>query len=131
MRNLHQIHLPIISKGVLIVDGDNVRGKSKVSLSKDQLCEDLSNFVEYSKICDFLLIYFDHGFHQQSFITGDHTLVAFSGLTLKADDVIARDVPWIMKSVQQPITIITEDLQLRKRCRNNLRDKQPRLDQGY
>eukprot|EP01036_Dinobryon_divergens_P023970 gene23970-32374_t len=81
------------------------------------LLNDLRAWASYYEQRDNIILYFDHGSKQQAFYFHDHGIaVAFSGRK-KADDVISRDVSWIRNHLQKNIVIITEDLELRQRCK--------------
>ena len=107
----------IANNTIILVDGDNVRGKTKFCVTKMNLLNDLRAWANYYDQRDCIILYFDHGSKQQAFYFHDHGIaVAFSGRK-KADDVISRDVSWIRNHLQKNIVIITEDLELRQRCK--------------
>ena len=125
-------------KVVLVVDADNVRGKSGFKLSKEDLlcaCEKIVKSVSFLSV----LVVIDHGSQEEAFMlriegedlkdSADTGLkrgvgVVFAGPGKSADDVIARDV-LTFQSLQYRgvleegtvIGVVTHDMELRKRCR--------------
>lgn len=84
--------------GVLVVDGDNVRGKSRFRLSPKDL---LSHMLDVTNTAGLQrsVLHFDHGFSHHSYTVENGTSSAalcatFSGPVWSADDVIVRDVVW-------------------------------------
>jgi hypothetical protein len=132
---------------VLLVDGDNVRGKSGFSLSKEQLLQAVAMIACHESTAPLsvsVMVYFDHGTQQETFLVPAETLlpsppaadttssinnftntstvgVVFAGPDLSADDVIARDVQWLQQnsvgSRGVVLAVATQDMGLRKRCR--------------
>ena len=113
----NSFHRLMANNTIILVDGDNVRGKTKFCVTKMNLLTDLRAWANYYRQHDSIILYFDHGSKQQAFYFQDYGIaVAFSGRK-KADDVISRDVSWIHNHLQKNIVIITEDLELRQRCK--------------
>ena len=103
------------ANAMIIVDGDNVRGKTKFSASKEQLCKDLDTLVISTGIDNRVVLMYDHGNEHEAFIFGS-LAVCFSGPGRTADDVIARDVVWFQRRFNCPIVVVTADTGLKTRC---------------
>ena len=103
------------ANALVIVDGDNVRGKTKFSASKEQLCKDLDILATSTGIDDRVVLMYDHGNEHEAFIFGS-LAVCFSGPGRTADDVIARDLVWFQKKFGCPIVVVTADTGLKTRC---------------
>lgn len=100
---------------IVIVDGDNVRGKTKFSATKEQLCEDLDLLVHSCGISDRVVLMYDHGNEHEAFLYSS-LAVCFSGPGKSADDIIARDVVWFQRRFQCPVVVVTADSGLKTRC---------------
>ena len=100
---------------IIIVDGDNVRGKTKFSASKEQLCRDLDSFVSLSGIDGRVVLMYDHGNEHEAFLFGS-LAVCFSGPGRTADDVIARDLVWFQRRFNCSVVVVTADTGLKTRC---------------
>ncbi len=101
---------------ILVIDGDNVRGKTGFQLTKDDLCENLTSFLHENHLNDQVIVAFDHGFEEEGVYLEHHSMaIVFSGPSQKADDVIARDILWLQKTFHLPILLVTDDFLLGKR----------------
>lgn len=105
------------SHGILILDGDNIRGKTKFTLSK----EDLSFCVEEWMLADGyqgrIILMFDHASQHCSYVLPSGLVVVFAGPDYCADDIIARDVEYIQsQNISSTVLVITDDRELRRRC---------------
>lgn len=101
----------------LLIDGDNVRGKTSFRLNKDHMIEYLQDYLNFylkdsrergggsgaQQVYLDMILYFDHGMVEQAFhlpITNGNPdghvnlCVVFAGPQYKADDIIARDASW-------------------------------------
>lgn len=111
---------------LVIIDGDNVRGKTKFRLSKGQLCAAVQKWLSIYHLQDKVCLLYDHGSKQCAYHINDTGLViAFSG-DKKVDDVIVRDIQYYQSQksstnsyneTYKSIIVITEDRELKKRCR--------------
>ena len=99
---------------VVLVDGDNIRGKTGFSVSKEQLLNDLQSLTEKCRLDYRLYLYFDHGREHEAFRIRRTTLV-FSG-ERTADDAIVRDVGWWKERYGSHSVIVTADSGLKARC---------------
>jgi predicted phosphodiesterase len=100
---------------LIFVDGDNVRGKTKFSASKEQLCKDLDIFVASTGIDGRVVLMYDHGNEHEAFLYGS-LAVCFSGPGRTADDVIARDLVWFQRRFDCSVLVVTADTGLKTRC---------------
>ena len=100
---------------LIIVDGDNVRGKTKFSASKEQLCKDLDVFVSSNGLNGRVVLMYDHGNEHEAFLFGA-LAVCFSGPGRTADDVIARDLVWFQRRFDCSVLVVTADTGLKTRC---------------
>lgn len=111
------------SNGVILIDGDNVRGKTKFRLSKEELTDRVQRWIASSSLSGLVVLMFDHGSKHSSFFIPDSSLaVVFSGPGRTADDVITRDVGWF-QAKQQDVVVVTEDNGLKRRCRTSLKGR--------
>jgi hypothetical protein len=97
----------------LLIDGDNVRGKTGFRLTKDDMIEYLERYLNFyrcegrddgsGKVCLDMILFFDHGTEEQAFHlhlkdnNKDKEVdlcVVFAGSYYKADDIITRDASW-------------------------------------
>ena len=106
---------------VIIIDGDNVRGKTKFSMSKEDLVDKVNIWSKITDLNACIIIMFDHGSEHAAFYHKQNSFViVFSGPILKADDVIARDIPYYQEHLNcSVVAVVTEDVDLKKRCRKN------------
>ena len=116
------------SNSVLIIDGDNLRGKTSFSVTKEELLDDLGKFQKciqntHGKIC----VYYDHGTSQEAYKLRNHLNVIFSG-DRTADDSIVRDISWYQKYHDTHVTIVTADSGLRARCSRVFKSKKDKLN---
>lgn len=101
-------------EAVVLVDGDNVRGKTSFSISKEQLLSDLHILAEKCGLANKLQLYYDHGkFHEAYKVK--QTGVVFSG-EKTADDILTRDVAWYRETIGCHVVVITADSGLKSRC---------------
>ena len=114
--------------GFLVIDGDNVRGKTRFELSKESLvflAKKLSKKYPHT-----VILHLDHGSRHSAYDLGGLGLV-FSGSRRSADDVIARDVPRLLETLKKdaggegadsaPLMVVTGDAGLAQRCRSGAR----------
>ena len=111
---------------LVIIDGDNVRGKTRFRLSKDQLCVAVQKWLSMYQLQDKVCLLYDHGSKQCAYQLSDSGLVvAFSG-EKKVDDIIVRDIQYYQSQMTastnsnatfKSIIVVTEDRELKKRCR--------------
>ena len=106
------------ASSILIVDGENVRGKSLFQLSHPQLMARLARWSARHKLADRVVLLVDHGTQPSAFhlprLGG--LSVVFSGPTLSADDVAARDLEWL-HGRGHDVLLVTADSGLAQRCR--------------
>jgi predicted RNA-binding protein with PIN domain len=106
--------------GVILIDGDNVRGKMKFCLTKEELCDAVELWSYRAGLSGKVGLIFDHGSKHSAYVTNKNKLgIIFSGPKLTADDVIVRDVDYFVSHRKVDVTVITQDKELQKRCRKN------------
>ena len=112
---------------VIVIDVENVRGKTSFELDH---CDLLDRLVIWTSLrhnaLGRTLAVVDHGSKSSAHLLHDGykntnkaaLCVSFAGPEDKADDVIARDVRWLLtSSTTQHIVVITADQELAWRCR--------------
>ncbi len=105
------------SNGVLLVDSDNTRGKSNFALSHAALVGQTARWAARKGLSGRVVLLVDHGALPDSFhLPRAGVSVGFSGPELSADDVIARDVPTLMRAGHN-VMLVTADSHLATRCR--------------
>ena len=110
---LHKLSSP---KSVLIIDGDNLRGKTKFSLTKEEVCHRLEQWVMQKNLSGRVVLVYDHASQQCSFMLNSGVAVVFSGPQCSGDDIIARDVELIRTQFNTSVIVVTDDKELRRRC---------------
>ena len=106
---------------VLFIDGDNVRGKTGFSVSKERLAEDVLQFQQRFGFSHRVVLLFDHGAEHEGFALTcqQHPeaslALVFSGAKT-ADDIIARDCGYFLRVARVPVCVVTSDAGLKGRC---------------
>ena len=77
------------SNGVIVLDGDNIRGKTKFTISKEQLCDDVIKWSDSIGLSNRVILVFDHGSKHQAYYCNG-IIIVFSGSRKSGDDIIAR-----------------------------------------
>ena len=80
-------HVPPPAGDLVLIDGDNVRGKTAFAISAEGL---VAQAEAYSRTKDAVL-YIDHGLTSEALGASDALRVVFAGPSQSADDCIARD----------------------------------------
>jgi hypothetical protein len=110
------------TQGAILIDVENVRGKSGFQLSHAAVIVALAR---WSRVCGLqgrLSLVVDHGTEASSFWLANMDLaILFAGPSRKADDVIAQDVPFLGQTTD--VTIVTADVGLMERCRRSAAKK--------
>ncbi|KAL3770193.1 hypothetical protein ACHAWU_009133 [Discostella pseudostelligera] len=128
-----------------VIDLENVRGKTSFELDHDDL---LDRLMVWTSLRNFAkgrtMVVVDHGRRSSAHLLHGHVnhhhrdeitdakkpddnasmCISFAGPRVKADDIIARDVKWLLSSPEstiQHIVLITADQNLTYRCRNAVR----------
>jgi predicted phosphodiesterase len=125
-------------QGVILVDVENVRGKSGFALTHADMMEKLSSWTAQCRIEGQVILIADHGNSKDAYWTSSTNSTAhahagalaivFSGNHQKADDVIANDIGKIAQWANEwnqnkpndrrtPIMVVTDDQGLLGRCR--------------
>lgn len=101
---------------VMIIDGDNVRGKTSFQWSPAELADLTAAWAHETALDGRVLLLFDHGTVPDAAWRPDGLAVAFSGPRAKADDVIVDAVRWLTCEVRAVVTVATADTELGVRC---------------
>lgn len=103
---------------VVLVDVENVRGKTAFDLSHSQILDRATLWTERRGLRGRVSLIVDHGSEQSAYWLPERELtVVFGGPTLKADDVIARDVTFCQETFGSDVVVVTADQELMRRCR--------------
>lgn len=115
----------------IVIDVENVRGKTSFELGH---CDFLDRLVlwasQRNNAFGRTLAVVDHGSKSSAHLlhhdgynqTNAALCVSFAGPLVKADDIIARDVRWLLSSCAiQHVVVITADQELAWRCRSAAR----------
>ena len=113
--------------GTVIVDGDNVRGKSGFAVSHMELVRATSIWADQRGLEGRLVVCIDHGSSADAWYLSElGVAVCFAGPVGTADDLIAtRAVPCFANAL-----VITADAGLAKRCRSAARGRLQVARQG-
>lgn len=115
---------------VFVIDVENVRGKTSFELDHCDLLDRLSIWASLRhNAFGRTLAVVDHGSKSSAHLLNDGLdtanaalCVSFAGPIVKADDIIARDVRWLLSSnATQHVVVITADQELSWRCRSAAR----------
>lgn len=116
---------------VLLVDGDNLRGKTKFVCSKEDICRSIYHWLEHRGLVQQAIVMFDHGKQASAhhFLPEDTKtssreglLVAFSGPSMSVDQMMQRDIAFLQSTFHQDVVVVTEDMLLRKKCKTQSED---------
>ena len=112
---------------LVLIDGDNVRGKTAFAVSAQSL---LAQTRTFSTTQDSVL-YIDHGLSAECLAVEDKLRVVFAGTAQSADDCIVRDVAYLLEeNPSLSVSVVTSDSGLISRCRKaaRARGRNGRLD---
>lgn len=103
---------------LIIVDVDNVRGKSGFVLSQRELIDSMSMWTKVCQLSGQVIMVVDHGTEPSTFYLDDKCLaICFSGQKKKADDVIAEIVGIVGEDSR--VVVVTADGGLIDRCKRS------------
>mmetsp|Transcript_46493 Transcript_46493/g.140862 ORF Transcript_46493/g.140862 Transcript_46493/m.140862 type:complete len:878 (-) Transcript_46493:1543-4176(-) len=102
----------------VFIDVENARGASGFELSHSQILDRATLWAEKRGLRGHVSLICDHGSEQSAYWLAERGLtVIFGGPSLKADDVIARDVAFCHESLMSDVVVVTADQELIRRCR--------------
>ena len=104
---------------ILIIDGDNVRGKTKFSLSKEDVCDRVGAWTIQEGLQGRVIVVFDHSSRHDGYMLSNGVAVVFSGPDYNGDDIIARDSYLLQREFNDSVVIITDDKELQRRCKTD------------
>lgn len=117
-----------VTGALVLVDVENVRGKSGFELSHDELLERATHWAAHRRLRGAVSLVVDHGSLPSAFwLERQGLAVIFAGQRLKADDVIARDVSFATRQLRTDVLVVTADRELTQRCRAAARDSVNKL----
>lgn len=100
---------------VVLIDLENVRGKSDFDLSHAELLRRTTLWSKANNLQDRVTFFVDHGsLHTAYYLPNEGISLVFAGPRMKADDVLARDISFFERNA----IVITADNELMSRCRN-------------
>ena len=106
-------HLKSIERGVVLIDGNNVRGADRFALSQQALCERVAEWAAAERLASILVL--DHG-EQRAWPLGEFAVCTLSGDVQTADDVLVRDALWLRQR-GRGVAVATSDVELTRRLR--------------
>lgn len=122
------------SRKVLLVDGNNLRGVSGLECDHVELQHRIEHYCKLQAI-DLSIVVWDHGSCAFAIQTSNRSLVLFSGLSQRADDVLVKEVDFLLQQGSGVcLAVVTNDVGLTDRIRRtfdpfvNLAES-PRVDQ--
>lgn len=95
---------------ILVIDGDNVRGKSGWAWNAADLASEVARWSDQKTI-----LFLDHGEMRQAFSLTPECSLAFAGPESTADDAIVDAVDWLLGSTSLSVAVVTSDYGLRAR----------------
>jgi Icc-related predicted phosphoesterase/uncharacterized protein (DUF1499 family) len=102
---------------LVLIDMENVRGKSNFELSHRELLKRTSLWASVNNLENRVSFIVDHGSIQKGYYLPEVGLsIIFAGPKMKADDVLARDIA----SMEKNVIVITADNDLMSRCRTEI-----------
>jgi len=121
------------TKALIVIDGDNVRGKMAFKMSKELLLENINKLVvdTLPTLKNRVLVVFDHGeVAGEGFIAYPQAniIVTFSGPVDSGDDVVVNTLSWLgdqyLLMQDLSVCVVTEDNELKKRCKKSIQEAQ-------
>ena len=112
---------------LVLIDGDNVRGKTAFAVSAQSLLAQTRTFAATQDA----VLYIDHGLAAECQPVDDKLRVVFAGTAQSADDCIVRDVAYLLEeNPSLSVSVVTSDSGLIARCRKaaRARGRNGRLD---
>ena len=112
---------------LVLIDGDNVRGKTAFAVSAQSLLAQTRTFAATQDA----VLYIDHGLAAECLAVDDKLRVVFAGTAQSADDCIVRDVAYLLEeNPSLSVSVVTSDSGLISRCRKaaRARGRNGRLD---
>ena len=102
---------------VVLVDMENVRGKTFFERSHREMLKDITLWTKLYNLEDRVSIIVDHGSEQTAYYLPEGGIsMVFAGPSMKADDILARDVQFFDRNV----LVVTSDNNLMSRCRSSM-----------
>jgi len=107
----------IRTDGVVLIDLENVRGKSNFELTHRELLKRTALWAKTQNLEDRVSMIVDHGtLHEAYYLPDGGLSMVFAGPRMKADDVLARDAAFFERNT----LVVTADNELMSRIRNTV-----------
>ena len=91
---------------LVLIDGDNVRGKTAFAVSAQSLLAQTRTFAATQDA----VLYIDHGLAAECLAVEDNLRVVFAGTAQSADDCIVRDVAFLLEeNPTLSVSVVTSD----------------------
>jgi len=118
------------TNATILLDLENIRGKSGFALSHGQLLDKCTVWAERRNLYGQVTLVVDHGSEASGYWLKERGLgVVFAGPSQKADDIIARDVAYMQSTLGRDVVVVTADRELMRRChRSSARSGRARLE---
>ena len=105
------------TSGVVQIDVENVRGKSGFTLGHEELLGEAARWAQHRNLHGRVVLVVDHGARTAAYYLRQLGLaVAFSGRRQSADDMIAKQVPYVQRQLARDVCVVTGDVGLKTRC---------------
>lgn len=102
---------------VVLIDMENVRGKAFFQISHREILKRTTLWTKLYNLEDRVSIIVDHGSEQSAYYLPEGGIsMVFSGPSIKADDILARDVSFFDRNV----CVVTGDNNLMSRCKSSM-----------
>jgi len=107
------------SKGAILIDVENVRGKTGFALSHKELLHAMTIWAKLCQLQGQVTLVVDHGNEEAAYYLPDAAdmAIVFAGPHRKADDVIAHDAAFLGQ--ESDVLVVTADRGLIDRCRRS------------
>ncbi|GFH58048.1 hypothetical protein CTEN210_14524 [Chaetoceros tenuissimus] len=113
---------------VVLIDLENVRGKSNFDLTHQELLRQTTQWVQMNELEDKVTFVVDHGsLHTAYYLQEEKLSLVFAGPRMKADDVLARDIAFFEKNA----IVVTADNELMSRCRNAMSNSEHDIEVAF
>jgi len=113
-------------KKILLVDGNNLRGISRAT--RWDHIEIQHRIEQYCKLqdLDLSILVWDHGTIPFVIPTNDRSVILFSGLSQRADDILVNEVDQLLQGdAETSLAVVTNDVELTHRIRKRFLSVNP------
>lgn len=120
----------LLANGLVLIDGDNVRGKTRFAQSKEDLMHLVLTYFAAASHHHHdakAILYYDHGPAADAFLLDHRCAVVLSGPSKSADDALTRDLKFFLQRTRT-LAVVTSDVGLMTRCRRAARQARGHVD---